>query len=208
AYRGGATLPPCEEPPSEEGGWAWPTEGEISGLWHADKGGHTGIDISNSRGTPVVAAFAFTVTKAKNEPNTPECQQWYIDCGKHGEFNSSAACGNRPKPPNCGTCGKQVQGKDSDGRIHLYCHLEEVLVRVGDQVKPCQKIGVMGATGNARYAVHLHYGVFQDRCCKRADCIDPAPFLANGNGEVVRFGQQTTSFPGRHCDVIYDPPAH
>jgi len=209
AYRGGATLPPCEAKASEEdGGWAWPAEGYISGVWHADIGGHTGIDVSNSRGTPVVAAHAGTVIRANNEPAPVECVQWYVDCGKHGEFNSSTACGNRPKPTECGTCGKQVQFRDSEGRIHLYCHLDEVLVRVGDQVQPCQKIGLMGATGNARYAIHLHYGVFEGSCCKRATCLDPAKFLSADDPSAVKFKQQTAQFPGRHCDVIYDPPAH
>jgi len=219
AYRGTATLPPSapEEPqqppsggtaPEQPNAWAWPAEGHISGVWHANIGGHTGIDISNSRGTPIVAAHSMVVTRAVNTPASPECVQWYVDCGKHGEFVSSEACGNRAKPADCGTCGKQVQGRDDDGRIHLYCHLDEVLVKVGDRVQPCQKIGLMGATGNARYAVHLHYGVFEGNCCKRANCLDPAKFLSPDDPSAVKFDQQTAQFPGRHCDVIYDPPAH
>ena len=210
AYRGSATLPPVREQESSQAAseWAWPAEGIISGTWHADAGGHTGVDISNSRGTPVVAARAMTITRTVNTPDAQECVQWYVDCGKHGEFASSEACGNRPKPRECSTCGKQVQGRDDEGLIHLYCHLEEVLVRVGDRVQPCQKIGLMGTSGNARYAVHLHYGVFREHCCRRENCVNPAEFLLPHNPSALQFGQHTGELGGRHCNIIYDPPPH
>jgi len=168
--------------------------------------GHTGLDISNSRGSPVTAAFAGTVIRADNEPDVPQCVQWYVDCGKHSETSSSTACGNRPKPRECDMCGKNVVILDAEDRHHLYCHLSEVMVRNGDRVVPCQKIGEMGATGNSRYANHLHYSVYQGSRRNR-DLINPMQFL-NPSDPSIR---PVYSLQGeaRHCNgVILDSPAH
>lgn len=58
--------------------------------------------------------------------------------------------------------GKHVCIKHSDGMVSLYAHLSSVAVKVGQSIKIGQKVGVMGATGNASGA-HLHLELHQGR---------------------------------------------
>ena len=58
--------------------------------------------------------------------------------------------------------GKHVCIKHSDGMVSLYAHLASVAVKVGQRIKVGQKVGVMGATGNASGA-HLHLELHQRR---------------------------------------------
>ncbi len=54
--------------------------------------------------------------------------------------------------------GRYISIGDSEGRRHLYCHLEKCNVSEGKKVKAGQVIGVMGSTGNST-GVHLHYQI-------------------------------------------------
>lgn len=65
---------------------------------------------------------------------------------------------------------------DSEGLIHLYCHLDSATVNVGDTVKRGQVIGIMGATGNVT-GVHLHYQINDSR----GNPLDPANYLGIEN---------------------------
>ena len=56
--------------------------------------------------------------------------------------------------------GKHVCIKHSDGMVSLYAHLSSVAVKVGQNIKIGQKVGVMGSTGNAS-GVHLHLELHQ-----------------------------------------------
>ena len=58
--------------------------------------------------------------------------------------------------------GKHVCIKHADGMVSLYAHLSSVAVKVGQSIKIGQKVGVMGATGNASGA-HLHLGLHEGR---------------------------------------------
>lgn len=58
--------------------------------------------------------------------------------------------------------GNHVCIKHADGVISLYAHLASVAVKVGQKVLIGQKVGVMGATGNASGA-HLHLELHQGR---------------------------------------------
>lgn len=58
--------------------------------------------------------------------------------------------------------GKHVCIKHADGMVSLYAHLSSVAVKVGQSIKIGQKVGVMGATGNASGA-HLHLELHQGR---------------------------------------------
>jgi len=213
AYRG--TVRPVQPQSAlqaqDDSGWAWPAEGAMAGYFVYNirtNEGHTGLDISNSEGSPITAAFAGVVVRANNEPAPQECVRWFIDCGKHGETASSAACGNRPRPSYCNYCGKNVVVRDAENRHHLYCHLSQVLVNRGDSVVPCQKIGEMGATGNSRYANHLHYSVYSrgPGLVKRF-LLNPMQFL-NPSDPSIRPASSSQG-EARHCNgVILDPPAH
>lgn len=54
--------------------------------------------------------------------------------------------------------GRYVSIGDSEGKRHIFCHLEEgsVLVKEGQKVSRSTVIGKMGDTGNVT-GVHLHY---------------------------------------------------
>ena len=58
--------------------------------------------------------------------------------------------------------GKHVCIKHADGMVSLYAHLSSVAVKVDQSIKIGQKVGVMGATGNASGA-HLHLELHQGR---------------------------------------------
>lgn len=58
--------------------------------------------------------------------------------------------------------GKHVCIKHSDGMVSLYAHLASAAVQVGQSIKLGQKVGIMGATGNATGA-HLHLELHQGR---------------------------------------------
>ncbi len=57
----------------------------------------------------------------------------------------------------------------------LYAHLEDIKVEAGQVVKPGQKIGTMGKTGEAS-GVHLHFELMHHR-----QPIDPLPYLTRSN---------------------------
>lgn len=56
--------------------------------------------------------------------------------------------------------GRYITIGDTEGNIHIFCHLERnsVLLKNGDKVNRSTIIGVMGTTGNST-GVHLHYQI-------------------------------------------------
>lgn len=88
-----------------------------------------------------------------------------------------------------------VRIKHSNGYYTLYYHLKSgsVCVNVGDKVTKGQKIGVMGATGQAT-GVHLHFQIDKGNS---ASSINPYDYLFN-NKEFIKkeeTPQPTTSKP-------------
>lgn len=58
-----------------------------------------------------------------------------------------------------GSYGNCVKVKDSiNGNIYLFAHLASISVKIGQKVSRTSKIGIMGATGNAKGA-HLHFEI-------------------------------------------------
>ena len=58
--------------------------------------------------------------------------------------------------------GNHVCIRHKDGMVSLYAHLASAAVQVGQSIKLGQKVGIMGATGNATGA-HLHLELHEGR---------------------------------------------
>lgn len=116
---------------------------------------HNGIDLVPADGTKdaeIVAVCDGTVTAVVS--NVPD---------SHTGLNVTK-----------NTAGNSVTYKTSDGYSVIYHHLKagSVCVKVGDKVKPGDKIGVMGTTGKST-GIHLHYE-FRD---PKGATFDPAPYI-------------------------------
>lgn len=69
------------------------------------------------------------------------------------------------------TCGRGVKISHADGYETLYCHLDNVVVSVGDNVSAGCQIAVSGNTGRST-GPHLHYAIKKD-----GTFIDPTALL-------------------------------
>jgi len=59
-----------------------------------------------------------------------------------------------------------------------YMHLDSIAVKVGDEVKAGQKLGVSGNTGTRTTGEHLHFGVKTISADGKTRDVDPASYLA------------------------------
>ena len=59
-----------------------------------------------------------------------------------------------------------------------YMHLDNIAVKVGDEVKAGQKLGVSGNTGTRTTGEHLHFGVKNISADGKTRDVDPASYLA------------------------------
>lgn len=111
-----------------------PAVGRITSPYGSRKGGfHYGVDIGNSRGTPIVAAASGKVVKVVNY-----CKEGDSSCG--------------------GRYGNYVVIEHPNGTKTRYAHLSTVLVSVGQSVNQGELIAKMGNTGRTT-GPHLHFEV-------------------------------------------------
>lgn len=110
--------------------WIQPVAGKITNpfgnsyqYYQIYRGGHTGVDISAPRGTPVRATAAGKVVRVYQKPNM-----------RYGQF---VIIQHGPK------------------LFSLYGHLQQVNIKLGQNLKQGQLLGTVGVTGAAGYP-HLH----------------------------------------------------
>lgn len=193
----GINLPPniiCV--PSQPGTFIMPAQGAITQKFGVKNpiyatGFHNGIDIANNLGTPIVAAAKGEVVAINNTcPRT---------CGE------DISCG--------GGYGNWILIKHSDLGINtLYAHLDEVLVKPGDEVNQGQQIGTMGCTGLIdppdERGTHLHFAVIHGEAIVVGDTIDP--FANSWIDPLGYITGENICGPGGgggggRCEVITDP---
>jgi murein DD-endopeptidase MepM/ murein hydrolase activator NlpD len=124
---------------SKGAGWVAPVGGAIqfSGLGQRDGKLHAGNDLKSSGGNKdIAAARDGTVVFVK-------------DGCKAGDMGCGGGYGNRVDIQHT------INGASVVSR---YSHLESVTVKVGQQVKKGDKIGVMGNTGHS-FGLHLHFEI-------------------------------------------------
>jgi murein DD-endopeptidase MepM/ murein hydrolase activator NlpD len=109
---------------------------------------HAGIDIANASGTPILAADDGVVVAAEDSMLNGHL----IGYGRHVII------------------AHQHPGSTSK-YLTLYGHLEGYFVKVGDQVRQGQTIGLMGSTGNSS-GPHVHFEVRVDNAP-----VDPKTYL-------------------------------
>lgn len=138
-------------------GWTAPVGAAVgSGFRTPGRPSHHGVDLSASRGTPILAASSGVVIVARCDVG---------NCDRDGS----------PSTPGCGWF---VEILHAEQVITRYCHMDQrPAVNVGDRVAAGDVIGVVGTTGHSS-GPHLHYEVHLDGDRSSRGAVDPETFMA------------------------------
>ncbi|MFI5906256.1 M23 family metallopeptidase [Dactylosporangium sp. NPDC051541] len=144
-------------------GWTAPVGGEVgSGFRTADRPTHQGVDLIVQRGTPIRAAAAGIVVKARCQAHLANGTDW--GCWRDGS-------------PSVLGCGWYVEIQHANGYLTRYCHMvKQPSVVVGQHVAPGQEIGFTGTTGHSS-GPHVHFEVHLNSDPSSNGAIDPVPFM-------------------------------
>ncbi len=102
-----------------------------------------------------------------------------------------------------GGYGNVVAIKDKNGHLHVYAHLDSIVLKVGARVEKGQMIGRQGNTGKSTGS-HLHYEV-RKTCSpsygwvadRANNCFEPTQYLTDFSKEDVRVEEKVN-----HCIVV------
>jgi len=136
----------------------------ISGLGEPRDHGrrpHRGIDFASEHGEPVRSVAAGTVTFAG------------VDWERRAHIPLAPWGAVLVHERHMGPRGLFVEVDHGNGVVSLYAHLASYGVKVGDQVEPGQRLGVVGRTGVRDSGPHLHFGLFDN-----GEVLDPLDHLA------------------------------
>jgi hypothetical protein len=120
---------------------------------------HTGVDLRDTMGAPVLAAADGEVSRALDQ--------------------SSGACGKQVMLRH--TFKREIQFghmavPDEAVRFTRYCHLGAVSVKPGDRVQRGEVIGAVGMTGEAAFVPHIHWELCIYRSCGEKGTQDPLEY--------------------------------
>ncbi len=123
---------------------------------------HLGVDIDGSMGQRLDSPINGKVIKSG-------------DAAKNGEHESY---------------GNIVMIQDDNGIKHLFAHMNETLVKIGDNITAGTKIGTIGNSGNvykgSSDGSHLHYEVR-----KNDKTINPTDYLNNAKSGIISSSSST-----------------
>ena len=137
---------------------------------------HRGIDVRAATGTPVIAAAPGRVSQAFAD--VMHGRQVVID-----------------------------HGVDDDGArvVTRYHHLSRIDVAVGQVLPRGGQVGLLGSTGFASVAQHLHFEYRRGETLLKADPVDPQLYWVDGVGRVTCF-EPGRSYASRPILITYPTP--
>ncbi|WP_107924848.1 peptidoglycan DD-metalloendopeptidase family protein [Lysinibacillus parviboronicapiens] len=148
---------------SKLNGWNGPiTSNYGNRTLNGKKDFHLGVDIDGSMGQRLDSPINGKVIKSG-------------DAAKNGEHESY---------------GNIVMIQDDNGIKHLFAHMNETLVKIGDNITAGTKIGTIGNSGNvykgSSDGSHLHYEVR-----KNDKTINPTDYLNNAKSGIISSSSST-----------------
>lgn len=144
------------------------------GAHHAGYAGHNGIDLYFSEvGTPVGSAVPGKVIESRDIPVDWNDGRSYHGADSNGTHYSSY--------------GRVVKVRGDDGHTYIYGHLNERVVKAGDQVDAGTLLGYSGTTGNSS-GPHLHFEVADAGTGEAAHAKYYTPYVRSANGAAAQAG--------------------
>lgn len=114
--------------------------------------------------------------KTRNPERKTHSGMDMIALGNQCDYIVAIADGVISRAEKNNTFGNFVSIKHANGMYSIYMHMKDntIVVKSGQPIKKGERIGYMGATGQA-YGAHLHFGVLNKD--DNSTNVDPLPYL-------------------------------